>query len=112
MIILLSSYLAPGDKDKGLFKADTPATATANAAKDGVTPATGGAKEGALFKPDNSKKTTVKGDPRFDNKIGLADIVMKADSKKVSHSQLIMEDLENMPADYKELEVTKECQLK
>lgn len=37
---------------------------------------------------------------------------MKEDKEQVPHAQLIMEDLENMPSDYKELEVTKECQLK
>jgi len=51
-------------------------------------------------------------DPRFDDKAGLKDVLMTENKDPVPHAQLIMEDLENMPTDYKELEVTKECQLK
>lgn len=105
MIRLLSTYLGADGAAAKDAKADGK-----DAKADGKD-AGGDAAKGAKPAPKKSggvSKAPLK-DPRFDDKIGLADIVMKADSKKVAHSQLIMEDLENMPSDYKELEVTKEC---
>jgi hypothetical protein len=36
----------------------------------------------------------------------------KVGNEKPTKSQVIMEDLDNLPGDYKELEMTKDCELK